>query len=249
VYWRRRAVVLGALALVIIVLFVQCSGGGDDKKQGKSAGSTGSPAPSSAPASGPAEPSPSFLDNTGNAGGPSLPAPGDLQSQQPGNTAGSTDGADGAGNPSALPTLGSGQNNTVGAPTGSSCADSEIKLNPQPSTATLQRTHSLQITLTIKNVGSRTCSRDVGAGPQELYIDMGARKYWSSDTCSTDKRSDVRQLSPGATLTYNRTWNGRQSSSCTGGSPSGPNPPAGQYQLHARLGTLFSDPVPLTVQS
>ena len=78
---------------------------------------------------------------------------------------------------------------------------------------------------------------------------MGARKYWSSDTCSTDKSSDVRQLNPGATLTYNRTWNGRQSSSCTGGSPSGPNPPPGQYQLHARLGTLFSDPVALTVQS
>jgi archaellum component FlaG (FlaF/FlaG flagellin family) len=246
VYWRRRAVVLGALALVIIVLFVQCSGGGDDKKQGKGAGSTGSSAPASAPPSGPVEPSPSFLDNTGNAGGPSLPAPGDIESQPPANTDG---GADGAGNPSALPTLGSGQNNTVGAPTGSTCADSEIKLIPQPSTATLQRTRSLQITLTIKNVGSRTCSRDVGAGPQELYIDMGARKYWSSDTCSTDKGSDVRQLNPGATLTYNRTWNGRQSSSCTGGSPSGPNPPAGQYQLHARLGTLFSDPVPLTIQS
>jgi hypothetical protein len=249
VYWRRRAVVLGALALVIIVLFVQCSGGGDDKKQGQGTGSPKSQPPSSAPGS--AEPSPSFLGNTGNGGGPSLPAPSDIESQQPGGDDGTDPGTDAgtdAGDPgSTLPPLGSGQNNDVGAASGT-CVDSEITLTPKPATTTMQRNDSLKIVLTIKNVGARTCSRDVGAGPQELYIDMGASKYWSSDTCNTDKGSDVRQLHPGETLTYNRTWNGRQSSSCAGGSPSGPVPPEGQYQLHARLGTRYSDPVPLTIR-
>ncbi|WP_312034027.1 adhesin [Actinoplanes sp. TBRC 11911] len=232
--------------LVIIVLFVQCSGGGDDKKQGKGAGSTTSQAPS-APASQPQspEPTPSFLGNTGNGGGPSLPAPGDIQSQQPGDGSGSDTGNSG----STLPTLGSGGEDTnVGAPSGSTCADSEIALTPKAAKATLARGDTLAITLTIKNKGARTCSRDVGAGPQELYIDMGARKYWSSDTCNPDKSSDVRQLHSGETLTYNRTWNGRQSSDCSAGNSSGPTPPPGQYQLHARLGTLISNPVALTIQ-
>ena len=244
VYWRRRAVVLGALALVIIVFFVQCSGGGDDKKQGQGAGSTTSQAPTKAPASQSAEPTPSFLGNTGNGGGPSLPAPGDLQSQQP--DTGDDEGGDNSG--TAIPTLGSGQDTNVGAAASGSCVDSEIALTPKPAKTTLRRGDTLAITLTIKNIGDRTCTRDLGAGPQELYIDMGASKYWSSDTCNPDKGSDVRQLHPGETLTYNRNWNGRQVSSCAGDSPSGPVPPPGQYQLHARLGTLYSKPVALTMQ-
>jgi hypothetical protein len=245
VYWRRRAVVLGALVLVIIVLFVQCSGGGDDKKQGKGAGSTTSQAPS-VPASQPnsPEPTPSFLGNTGNGGGPSLPAPGDIESQQPGGGDGSDTGDSGT----ALPTLGSDGEDTSAGGAGASCVDSEIALTPKAAKTTLSRGDTLAITLTIKNKGARTCSRDVGAGPQELYIDMGARKYWSSDKCNPDKGSDVRQLHPGETLTYNRTWNGRQSSACTGTNSSGPTPPPGQYQLHARLGTLISNPVALSIQ-
>ena len=88
---------------------------------------------------------------------------------------------------------------------------------------------------------------DVGADPQELYLDQGARKYWSSDTCSTDKSSNVRRLLPGEELTFKVTWNGHQSSACTGGASSGPNPPPGQFELRARLGTLVSNAVPLTI--
>ena len=234
VYWRRRAVVLGALLLGIIVLFVSCSG--DDKKGGQRSQGTASQYPAPGPEG--SSPEPSFIDGVPGGGAPSLPDPGDLQS-------GGTD--------SAAPTLptpgssGTGQNAVVTAPADGSCTDSEMSVTPIPATTTLKRGASVELTLKIKNIGTRTCSRDVGSDPQELYIDQGARKYWSSDTCSTTKNNDVRQFRPGDEREYRVTWNGRQSSSCTGGVSSGPNPPPGQFELRARLGTLVSNPVVLTI--
>ncbi|WP_127498669.1 adhesin [Actinoplanes solisilvae] len=241
VYWRRRAVVLGAVLLGIIVLFVSCTG--DDKKdpQGQNKNtSTSSQIPATTPTS--AAPTPSFADAKPGGGNPSLPAPGDLEPQSPGNE----------DQQQTLPPTGgtgTGQNNNVNNPSDGSCADNELVVTPVPSATNLKRGAAVQLELKVKNNSSRTCSRDVGADPQELYIDQGARKYWSSDTCSTAKGSDVRQLPPGQELTYKVTWNGRQSSNCTGGSASGPNPPPGQFELRARLGTLVSEPVVLTIAS
>ena len=239
VYWRRRAVVLGALLLGIIVLFVSCSG--DEDNQGGPRGQgTGSQYPTPAPGDTSPDADPSFVDPLPGGGGPSLPAPGDLEQQ----------GGDG----SAAPTLpnqtggtGTGQNAIVTAPADGSCADAEMSVTPIPAATTLQRGDSVELTLKIKNIGTRTCSRDVGSDPQELYIDQGARKYWSSDTCSATKTTDVRQFRPGDEREYRITWNGRQSSSCSGGVASGPNPPPGQFELRARLGTLVSQPVTLTI--
>src|SRR4051812_24789233 len=108
VYWRRRAVVLGAVLLGIIVLFVSCSGGDKNDKRGQGGGSNTSQAPTPEPAKSSADPDPSFVEDPGN--GPNLPAPSDVESQPPGS--GDDDGADSS---STLPTLGSGQNTNVGA--------------------------------------------------------------------------------------------------------------------------------------
>lgn len=241
VYWRRRAVVLGALLLGIIVLFVSCTGGDDDKKKpGTSASQLPTPAPAETTSPAPDE---SFLDGVPGGNNPALPDPDQLQSQQP-------DGGTNTGPalPTAPPT-GTGQNANANVPADGSCADSELSVTPIPAATTVKRGAPLEIRLQIKNVGNRTCSRDVGADPQELYIDAGARKYWSSDTCSTAKTSDVRQIPAGEVREYKVTWNGRQSSACQGGMPSGPNPPAGDYQLRGRLGTLLSNPVQLSISA
>ena len=224
VYWRRRAVVLGAILLGIIVLFVSCSGGSKDNQTGQSAASSQLPTP--APASPGAEPS--FLDGVPGGDVPALPAPSDLDPP-------------GLGNDS------TGQDTNVTAPADGSCADSEISVIPSVAPTTVKRGSPVEFILTIKNTGTRACARDVGAGPQELYLDQGARKYWSSDTCSTDKSGDVRKFAPGDQRVYKVTWNGRQSSGCAGNSASGPNPPPGQFELRARLGTLISKPVPLAI--
>ena len=228
--------VLGALLLVVIVLFVSC-GGEDDNKRGP--GGTGAQQPSTpTSASQTPEQEPSFSDATPN-GGPALPDPDDLQS--PANPAPGINPSGGV-----APT-GTGNNANVTAPTDGSCADQEITVTPVPAAASVKRGSPLVIQLKIKNISARVCTRDLGAGAQELYLDQGARKYWSSDTCSADRSSDSLQLQPGVERVFAVRWNGRQSSKCEAGVAAGPAPPPGQYEIRGRLGTKISNPVALTI--
>ena len=229
--------VLGALLLAVIVLFVSCGGEDNPNKRGSGPASQ-EPTPSSA-ASTPEE-EPSFSDAAPN-GGPALPNPEDLQS--PGNTNPNP-------NPGVDPSSGAGStgnNANVTAPADGSCADQEMSVTPVPASATTKRGNPLVIRLKIKNISARSCTRDLGAGAQELYIDQGARKYWSSDTCSADRSSNAQTLQPGAEFEYTVTWNGRQSSKCASAQAAGPAPPPGQYEVRGRLGTKISEPVALTI--
>jgi hypothetical protein len=244
VYWRRRAVVLGAVLLGLIVLFVSCShsSGGDKKSpQGKAASSSSS-LPTPAPAGSDPADEPTFVDNPPAGSGPSLPDPAQVQSQQPGSTGGApTTGAPATGGTQ------TGSNTNVTLPGDGTCADSELLVTPTSSATTIKRSApSVNLTFTIKNIGTRTCSRDVGSDPQELYVSSGAQVYWSSDKCGSGGGHDVRQFAPGNVRSYNTTWNGRESSSCAGSTAAGPVPPPGQFQLRARLGSKVSNPVSLT---
>lgn len=223
---------LGVLLLVVILFFVSCSGNDDGNRRGNGASSQ---TPTPAPASSTPEEEPSFSEAEPGAG-PSLPNPDDLRSQQP--------------NPGAQASAGSnatGTNANITAPAGGSCTDQEVSVTPVPAATTVKRGTPVVIRLKIKNVSTRPCTRDLGAGAQELYLDQGARKYWSSDTCSADRGSNPQQMRPGAEFEYTVTWNGRQSSKCTSGMPAGPAPPPGNYEVRGRLGTKVSEPVAITV--
>lgn len=228
---------LGALLLLLIVFFVSCTGGDGDDKRGKGTGASQAPTPAPAD-SGEPEEEPSFSDNAPN-GGPSLPAPEDLDPQDPNPNP----------NPAANPSSpgSTGNNANVTAPAGGACADQEVSVTPLPAAATVKRGATLVIGIKIKNISTRPCTRDLGAGAQELYLDQGARKYWSSDTCSTDRSLNVIRMTPNTDYNFKITWNGRQTSKCAAALPAGPAPPPGQFELRARLGTKISDPVTLTV--
>ncbi|WP_412744299.1 adhesin [Krasilnikovia sp. MM14-A1004] len=222
VYWRRRAVVLGAVLLGIIVLFVSCSGGGEGDKQSKAAVSqTPTPTPS---ASTPEE-QPSFADAE-PGDDPSLPDPADLTP---------TPSGDGGNVP------------VTAAAGGGPCTDAEVVVVPAPVATTVKRGVPVEIRLRLKNVSDRPCARAVGSDAQELYIDQGAQKVWSSDTCTTTNQPEVRTLAPGAEREYRVTWNGRMATKCAAGQPAGPAPNPGQYEVHARLGTKIGPPVVLTI--
>jgi hypothetical protein len=236
VYWRRRAVVLGGVLLVVILMFVACGGEDDDPKRGT--GTAASKAPTPAPAGSTPDIEPSFSDAEPGSG-PSLPDPQDLQPQQPGVDPSA--GANGAGQ------NGTGTNSNVTVPTSTDCGDAEVSVTPVPGATSARRGQAIGMKLKIKNISTRACVRDLGAGAQELYLVQGARKYWSSDTCSTDRSTNPQRLQPGAEFEYAVTWNGRQSDKCTGAQPSGQAPPQGQYELRARLGTKISEPVLMTL--
>jgi hypothetical protein len=248
VYWRRRAVVLGALLLGVIVLFVSCSGG-DDSKRGTGASSK---APSPAPSVSTPDDDASFTDPGPGAGNPSLPDPSDLTSAGTGDGTGTGDGdgtGTGTGDGDGTGTgTGDGSTDTnVTVPADGSCTDAEISVTPVPAATTVRRGTPLGLRLKIKNISARTCKRDVGADLQELYIEQGALKVWSSDTCGTAKGSQVLSFAPNDEREYNVTWNGKRANKCAAGLAAGTAPTPGQYEVRGRLGAKVSAPVALDI--
>ncbi|HYN97142.1 MAG TPA: hypothetical protein VES42_25160 [Pilimelia sp.] len=230
VYWRRRAVVLGALLLVVMVFYASCSGSGSPGADRREAGG-GSPSPTPAVTSQPVP--------TGSVLTPETADPADTATPpQPGGPAQS-------GPPVAPPPATGGAE----APAATEpCSDSEMAVAPVPATVVISRNARVNIRLMIRNDADRACSRDVGADVQELRIVRGAETIWSSDHCGPARGSDVRDFAPGADREYMVTWNGRSSTKCAGGVPTGPVPPAGSYQLLGRLGTKLSAPVGLSLR-
>lgn len=151
-------------------------------------------------------------------------------------SAGGTAGTDGG---SAAPS------GTASVPAASGpCTDAEIELTPSADPATPAKGQAVRFTLKIKNISNRSCTRDVGAGPQEIRIVRGTEVIWSSDYCQAGSASDVRTFGPGIVATFWVNWNGQ--SVGTGCKPLG-TAAAGSYQLLARLDTKWSAPVPLTI--
>ncbi|PTA43130.1 hypothetical protein [Micromonospora sp. RP3T] len=241
VYWRRRAVVLGAGLLFLIVLLYSCTG--TDRNAGGPGGGDPSPGGSAGAAPGP---SGSVL--TPQTASPS-PAPdasgGDTGADGGGTSSGggtSTGGGSGTGD-------GSGDGGASGEPVSAdgACTDAELQVTPVAVPAAAQRGTVVTLRLKVKNVSNRTCSRDVGADLQELYVKAGAEKIWSSDTCGTGKGSDVQSFTPNFERAYELGWNGRDTTRCADGLAAGPYAPIGTYQVFARVGTKISEPVKLTV--
>ncbi|MEU7981055.1 hypothetical protein AB0B63_21305 [Micromonospora sp. NPDC049081] len=230
VYWRRRAVVLGAGLLFLVVLLYSCTRSGDT---GTTRGAGG---PTSAPAAGGASPTvaspaPGSASPSGAAGAPDSSA---ASSAEPGTNSAPSADPPAPASPARVDDDGT-------------CTNSEVQVTPVALPAEVRQGAPVDLTLKIKNTSQRTCSRDVGADVQELFIKSGAEKVWSSDTCGTGKGSDVQSFTPGFERTYQLTWNGMDASRCSQGVASGPNPPAGTYQVFARVGTKLSEPVKLVV--
>ena len=223
---------LGALLVGLLVLFLSCSGGNDPRPRGTGS-SSALPTPAPAPSTT-ADVEPTFEDAAPGGGGPALPDPSDV-----------------AGAPDAASTLDATDNpaapNVTVAAQGGQCADAEVSVTPVPARSAAKRGTPVELRLKIKNISTRTCTRDVGADLQEIYLKQGARKVWSSDICGIAKGSQVLSFSPNLEREYNVTWNGRAATRCASGAAIGPFPVAGEYQLYGRLGGKVSAPVRLVL--
>lgn len=224
VYWRRRAIVLGALLLVVVLFVSTCSGGSGG---GKSAAGT----PSNGPSASSAPPSvlSPVIGVGGDGGGQGNPTVSELASAPPGG-----------GGPGGAATSAGGQQ-----PGASPCADSDISLT---ASVTLLKT-GYYLSMTVKNTSARSCTRDLGSGPQALQVvnaSSGATT-WSSDLCAAAGRSpqaDMRTFAPGVEVVLPTSgkfyWDGT-TGKCSGGNKR----PAGTYQLIAKLDSKASTPVPV----
>ncbi len=229
VYWRRRALVLGGVVVLVMLIVYACSGSDDTDRDegGNGARPTTSPTayptddvPSEEPSGDATDGGPGPDD--GPDGGPGNPGgPGDAVGGQPGGDAGS-DGD--------LPT----------------CANGDLEIAPKPADTQTPEGARLTIRLVIRNTSDRPCERDVGADQQEIRVMDGDDRIWSSDHCNPDRGSYVEVLQPGERIDrFWVVWDGRTSAPKCEGDRAVVR--EGEYSLLARLGDLLSDPVKITV--
>jgi hypothetical protein len=211
VYWRRRAVMAGTLLLLVIVLVYSCSGrSGTAQSSGRTAAVPASKTPTSTP--------------TASASTPVFTPSGAI-SQPPGDP-----------DPPASDPPASNQPAVATGP----CTDAEMTVTAIPEVASAARGTFVKLTLRIKNISDRTCTRDVGADAQELYLQDAAKaKIWSSDACDATHGTDVRTFKPAIEAEFFVTWDGRTT---TGGCANRPFPAAGKYQLVGRLAAKVGEP-------
>lgn len=202
VYWRRRAIIGGALLIVVLFLWAQCSGP-DPKRTPASAQSP------SAGATATADPTPTL--QTPTTGDPVTSAPTTSASSAPAVA-------------STLPV----------------CADADLSLVAAPEQPVQFRGAYLKLTLKIKNTSARECTRDLGADFQELYLQVGAIKMWSSDHCDAPHGSKPTTMKPGLEVSFTANWDGKATNNGCAGREA---PPAGKYELVGRLDTKLSAPV------
>jgi hypothetical protein len=219
VYWRRRAAIAGTLLLLVITLVYQCSGGSAPRKT-----SNDKAAPKTT-RSATAEPEP-------NASEPS-------QSFTPSDSTISST----PGDPGPRPSESAAASPAVTGP----CTDAEMAVTAVAESTSVARGAFVKLTLKIKNISDRTCTRDVGADAQELYlVDSAKAKVWSSDACDAAHGSDVRTFRPGIESEFFVTWDGHATSS--GCSANRPFPAAGRYQLVGRLAAKVGDPSAIEIK-
>ena len=127
------------------------------------------------------------------------------------------------------------------------CVDEDIQLAVLPVWSNgAVSVAPVQLTLKVKNVSDHTCTRDVGADAQELYVSDGSGTVWSSDFCEPIAHGvDVRTFAPGVEAAFYVTWDGTKATAlhaCSGTvSP-------GAYQLVGRLNDKSSDPVSIRIE-
>jgi hypothetical protein len=224
IYWRRRAAILGILLLIVLLVFYSCSNAsGATRKKRVFTPTTGRPSSPTASATQPAytPPGGGLPSQSQGDDPPASPAP-DQSNAPVGGSAGDASAQIGP------------------------CSDGELTLTAVAEPASAARAAFVKFTLRIKNTSSRSCTRDVGADPQELYLQDDAKsKIWSSDACEPLHGTDVRTFKPGDVAEFYVVWNGKATNAgCTNQQP----PPTGKYQLVGRLSTKLSDPSPLEIK-
>ena len=132
------------------------------------------------------------------------------------------------------------------------CGDEELGVTARASSVTPAKGGTTVFYLYVKNIGSRTCTRDIGPDLQELWIVRGTERVWSSDDCDAPRGTNLKSFNQGLEMSFNVAWNGRYSTTCTSTAPKhadGDIAPAGNtYRLYARVGTKISAPVKITIR-
>jgi hypothetical protein len=92
-----------------------------------------------------------------------------------------------------------------------------------------------RFTLTVRNIGSVACRRELGPGAVELRVFSGEDRIWSSDDCNESKEQGVQTLPAGAARATTVQWGGKRTRP---GCETGDTAQPGTYRVSARVGDL-----------
>jgi hypothetical protein len=149
------------------------------------------------------------------------------------------------------PTVAAAAATTVAAATatapvaGGPCTDAMLTLQLQaPASAALGTQPTFDLVVT--NTSTVPCVRPLDAKLREIILlDAVGDRLWGSDDCAADSPADPRTLAPAEAVSFPVTWSGLTSEpTCTAARVT---PPAGTYTLRARLDTLTTPDVALTL--
>jgi hypothetical protein len=120
------------------------------------------------------------------------------------------------------------------------CVDTDILVEASAGEAIYPVGSTPTLTLTVTNIGTRPCKRDVGPGANELLITQGEVTIWSSDDCNPSQNKDVITLDRGDAFETQLIWDGYLSAA--GCPPNQPMAQAGEYTVVGRNSAVLSAP-------
>lgn len=125
------------------------------------------------------------------------------------------------------------------------CVDSAILVEATTDSSTYKVGKEPVLSLSIENTGRVACLRDVGPMANELEVKSGGYHVWSSDDCSSNKKTKVVTLEPGDKVASTITWNGRLSEK---GCPDiNTTAKVGRYEVIGRNLDVSSEPLPFAL--
>ncbi|MGW9346281.1 hypothetical protein [Nocardiopsis flavescens] len=214
-YWKRRALVLAGVMLVLTLIVFACRpGGGDEGETTRSDASMGEDAsPSVSPEDASASPEPEEEPSEGEASPSADPS----ASDDPSDAEASEGGEGGSGGEA-----GSGGGG-VAAP-----EKPEDRCRPQDVVVSLDFAESDKevygagqnpaFKVTVVNTAEQTCTVDVGSEAMELRIHSGDDRIFSTADCVEGESRVDRQVSRGVPHEFEISWDRvRSFSDCRGG--------------------------------
>jgi hypothetical protein len=242
IYWRRRALAIGAAVVVLglIVWFIASLGGGSEDQQSQPAGVVSAVNPTPTPSSSPSQEDDSEADSSGAGSGGAASSGGGS-----GSTGSGASGSGASGSDTAV--SGSGGNSNAPAPVvGNQCSDQSLAIKATPDKPSYRVGEEPGFTVVITNISAQECQRDVGAGLQRVLVStLDDQRIWSNTDCFPDAQSDLRTFGPGEQAGFTVKWSGTNSIPGCGEErvPVGP----GSYKVIAQLGELRSSPEPFNM--
>lgn len=120
------------------------------------------------------------------------------------------------------------------------CPDGAIDVVASTDAASYKIGATPRLRMQITNASTTACKRDIGASANELIVNKGSDRFWSSDDCNPGGKADVVVLQPGQSYSVSLGWLGRGSKP---GCPADqPVAGAGTYNLVGRNGDVMSSP-------